>query len=150
MRAMGEQGTLFGDAEESVLFFDGGSRGNPGPAAWGYTLTDPHGETLAAMGRAIGTATNNVAEYGGLIAGLARARELGVTHLLVHGDSKLVIEQMKGAWRVKAPGLQPLHTDARAVARQFDVIRFEHVRRAGNAEADRLLNAALDEATRAS
>lgn len=147
---MSDQGTLFGDADESVLFFDGGSRGNPGPAAWGYTIADPQGETVAAMGRAIGTATNNEAEYGGLIAGLGRARELGITHLRVHGDSKLVIEQMRGAWRVKAPGLQPLHENARGLARQFTVIRFEHVRRAGNAEADRLLNAALDEAVRAS
>lgn len=137
--------TLF-DAPEraAVLHFDGGSRGNPGPAAWGYTLVDPAGAILAAEGRAIGTATNNEAEYGGLIAGLRRAHELGVTRLSIRGDSKLVIEQVSGNWRVKAPGLMELHRTARGAVAQFASVDLAHVRREANAAADRLVNAALD------
>ncbi len=140
------QTSLFdSDPGAAVLFFDGGSRGNPGPAAWGYTITDSSGESVARQGRAIGVATNNEAEYGGLIAGLARALDLGIRHLTVHGDSKLVIEQMAGRWRVKAPGLQGLSRDARDLSRRFTSITFEHVRRAHNSEADSLVNEALDE-----
>ncbi len=138
------QVSLFEDPAPAVLHFDGGSRGNPGPAAWGFTLADAHGTPLASDGRTIGVATNNVAEYGGLIAGLERALELGVRNLAVHGDSKLVIEQMAGRWKVKAPGLQPLNDTARKLSRGFETITFAHVRRAGNTEADRLVNAALD------
>lgn len=139
------QGTLFDEATApSVLHFDGGSRGNPGPAAWGFTLADATGTPLAAEGGAIGVATNNVAEYGGLIAGLERALELGVRDLAVHGDSKLVIEQMAGRWKVKAPGLRDLHVRARGLAARFDSITYAHVRRGGNTEADRLVNVALD------
>ncbi len=146
------QTSLFdSDPGVAVLFFDGGSRGNPGPAAWGYTITDASGEVVARQGRAIGVATNNVAEYGGLIAGLARAVDLGIRNLLVHGDSKLVIEQMAGRWRVKAPGLQGLSREAKDLSRRFSSITFEHVRRAHNTEADGLVNAALDaEAARSS
>lgn len=128
-----------------MLHFDGGSRGNPGPAAYGFVLDRPGGGQLAEGGEAIGVATNNVAEYRGLIEGMRRAGELGVRRLTVHGDSKLVIEQMKGAWRVRAEGLRALHDEARGIARGFDSVRFEHVRRGGNAEADRLVNVALDE-----
>jgi probable phosphoglycerate mutase len=128
-----------------VLYFDGGSRGNPGPAAYGFVLERLDGERLAAEGEAIGVATNNVAEYRGLIEGMRRAGELGVRRLAVQGDSKLVIEQMKGAWRVRAEGLRGFHDEARGIARGFESVRFEHVRRSGNAEADRLLNVALDE-----
>jgi len=143
---MTQQGSLFETPEPAVLHFDGGSRGNPGPAAWGFTLTDAAGTSLAAEGRVIGVATNNEAEYGGLIAGLERALELGIPDLSVHGDSKLVIEQMAGRWRVKAPGLQPLNSNARSLSRRFRTITFAHVRRAGNTEADRLVNVALDDA----
>lgn len=136
--------TLFGGAEPAVMHFDGGSRGNPGPAAWGYTIVAADGTALAAAGRTIGTATNNEAEYGGLIAGLARAHELGITHLTVQGDSKLVIEQMAGNWKVKAPGLQGLHRTARAHAGRLERVTYAHVRRGANADADRLVNAALD------
>ncbi len=137
--------TLFDSATRAaVMYFDGGSRGNPGPAAWGFTIVGEDGTPLAALGKTIGVATNNVAEYGGLIAGLERALELGVTSLAVHGDSKLVIEQMAGNWKVKAPGLQELFRTARAHAGRFTTISFQHVRRGGNAEADRLVNAALD------
>lgn len=138
------------DSSPAVLHFDGGSRGNPGPAAWGFTIVDAAGESLAAEGAAIGTATNNVAEYGALIAGLTRAKALGIRHLAVHGDSKLVIEQMAGRWRVKAPGLQLLWKDALALSRAFESITFQHVRRAHNTEADRLVNEALDNEVAAS
>lgn len=143
---MSHQQSLFTVEDEAVLYFDGGSRGNPGPAAYGYVVERPDGEQLAAEGRAIGTATNNVAEYRGVIAGMQRATELGIRRLKVFGDSKLVIEQMKGAWKVKAEGLKPLHLEARGVARRFESVTFEHVRRAGNAEADRLANVAMDDA----
>jgi len=139
------QTSLFELTEDAVLHFDGGSRGNPGPAAYGFVLDRPRGEQLAAVGEAIGVATNNVAEYRGLIEGMRRARELGIRRLTVHGDSKLVIEQMKGAWRVRAAGLRPLHDEARDMARGFETVRYEHVRRGGNVEADRLVNVALDE-----
>ncbi len=142
---MSEQTSLFELDEDAVLHFDGGSRGNPGPAAYGFVLDRPNGEPLAAAGEGIGMATNNVAEYRGLIEGMRRAAELGVRRLTVHGDSKLVIEQMKGAWRVRAEGLRALHDEARGIARSFESVRFEHVRRGGNAEADRLVNVALDE-----
>lgn len=142
---MSEQTSLFELDEDAVLHFDGGSRGNPGPAAYGFVLDRPGGEQLAAGGEVIGVATNNVAEYRGLIEGMRRAGELGVRRLTVHGDSKLVIEQMKGVWRVRAEGLRALHDEARGIARGFESVRFEHVRRGGNAEADRLVNVALDE-----
>ncbi len=143
---MSDQPTLFALQDEAVLYFDGGSRGNPGPAGYGFVLERPGGESLASDGDAIGVATNNVAEYRGLIAGMRCASELGVRQLKVFGDSKLVIEQMKGTWRVRAEGLRALHQEARTAARAFDAITFEHVRRGGNAEADRLANVAMDEA----
>ena len=142
---MSEQTSLFELAEDAVLHFDGGSRGNPGPAAYGFVLDRPNGKRLAADGEAIGVATNNVAEYRGLIEGMRRAGELGIRRLTVHGDSKLVIEQMKGAWRVRAEGLRALHDEAGGIARSFESVRYDHVRRGANAEADRLVNIALDE-----
>ncbi len=143
---MSEQQRLFAVSDDAVLYFDGGARGNPGPAGFGYVIERPDGERLAGAGNAIGVATNNVAEYRGLIAGMLRAVELGIRNLTVVGDSKLVIEQMKGAWRVRAEGLRPLHEEARRIARGFDAVRYEHVRRDGNAEADRLANVAMDAA----
>lgn len=143
---MSEQQSLFSHQEDAVLYFDGGSRGNPGPAAYGYVLERPDGETLAADGHAIGIATNNVAEYRGIIAGMRHASELGIRQLRVFGDSKLVIEQIKGKWRVRAEGLRALHREASELARAFDSVTFEHVRRTGNVEADRLANVAMDEA----
>lgn len=142
------QQALFTLSDEAVLHFDGGSRGNPGPAGYGYVIERPDGERMDAAGDAIGIATNNVAEYRGLIEGMRRARELGIRQLVVHGDSKLVIEQMKGAWKVRAEGLKALHREARQLAGSFESVRFEHVLRAGNSEADRLANVAMDEAVR--
>lgn len=127
------------------LHTDGGARGNPGPAGIGVVLESPDGEVVAEIGRGIGWATNNVAEYEGLIEGLQQARRRGVTALDVYMDSTLVIEQMKGRWKVKHPGLLPLHTRARKLAREFDRITFRAVPRAQNKHADRLSNQGMDE-----
>lgn len=129
-----------------TLRCDGGSRGNPGPAAFGFVLTDPTGREVVARGTFIGTATNNVAEYSGLIAGLKAAGELGASPLLVVMDSELVIRQMTGQYRVKHEGLKPLHRDARAAASLLGEVHYNSVRRDDNGRADGLVNEALDEA----
>ena len=126
------------------LFTDGGARGNPGPAAYGYVLEDEDGEVLAAEGVAIGSATNNVAEYSGLVAGLARAIELGVMTLEVVSDSELMVKQMRGEYRVKNEALKGLFTEANGLARRLDRVEYRHVKRADNELADRLVNEALD------
>lgn len=139
--------TLFSSsADPSYMYFDGGSRGNPGPAAWGFLVVDSDGATVVERGLAIGTATNNEAEYAGLIAGLEFARDAGIQRLVVRGDSKLVIEQMAGNWKVRAPGLQQLHRRARDLAGAISQVSYAHVRRGDNTEADRLVNEALDSA----
>lgn len=130
-----------------VVEADGGARGNPGPAGWGALVRDADtGEVLAERGEAIGTATNNVAEYGGLIAGLTAAAELGAAHVEVRMDSKLVIEQMSGRWRIKHPGLRPLAAQAAALARRFAQVTWTWVPRDQNRDADRLANQAMDAA----
>jgi ribonuclease HI len=131
---------------KAKLFTDGGARGNPGPAAYGYVLEADDGHVLAAHGEAIGRATNNVAEYSGLVAGLAKAAEMDVRELEVVSDSELLVKQMRGEYRVKSPGLQPLYEQARTLARQIGNVTFEHVRREFNKDADRLANEAMDEA----
>ena len=128
------------------LYTDGGARGNPGPAAYGYVLEDEHGGTLAAHGEAIGIATNNVAEYSALLAGLDKAAELGVTELEVVSDSELMVRQMTGRYTVKNAGLRPLWEDAQARARRVGRVRYTSVRREHNKLADRLVNEALDAA----
>ena len=126
---------------------DGGSRGNPGPAGYGAVVLDADtGATLAERKAAIGIDTNNVAEYQGLIAGLAAARELGATDVEVQMDSKLVVEQMSGRWQVKHPSMRPLARQAAELAAGFDRIRFEWIPRARNSHADRLANEAMDAA----
>ncbi|HEX8305350.1 MAG TPA: bifunctional RNase H/acid phosphatase [Jatrophihabitans sp.] len=126
---------------------DGGSRGNPGPAGYGAVVLDADtGATLAERKAAIGIDTNNVAEYQGLIAGLAAARELGATDVDVQMDSKLVVEQMSGRWQVKHPSMRPLARQAAELAAGFDRIRFEWIPRARNGHADRLANEAMDAA----
>ena len=127
------------------LYTDGGARGNPGPAGLGAVLVSPDGSVLREVVRAIGWATNNVAEYQGLIEGLKTARSLGIDELDVFMDSKLVVEQMRGNFKVKHPGLKPLHDAARKLAREFRGITFRAVPRAQNAHADRLTNVAIDE-----
>jgi ribonuclease HI len=128
------------------LYTDGGARGNPGPAAAAYVIETEDGEVLAARGEAIGIATNNVAEYRALIAGLEGAAVLGVTDLDVRSDSELMVKQMLGEYRVKNPALQELRQGAAAAARRLDHVTYTHVRREHNELADRLVNEALDAA----
>jgi broad specificity phosphatase PhoE/ribonuclease HI len=126
---------------------DGGSRGNPGPAGYGSVVwTADRSTALAESKQAIGIATNNVAEYRGLIAGLAEAAKLHATDVAVSMDSKLVVEQMSGRWQVKHPDLRKLNADARALASQFDRITYRWIPRAENSHADRLANEAMDAA----
>jgi len=126
------------------LSTDGGARGNPGPAAYAYVLEAEDGHVLAADGEAIGHATNNVAEYRGLVAGLERARELGVTELAVVSDSELLVKQMRGEYRVKNHALRELSLEAGRVAREIGRVTYRAVRREQNELADRLVNEALD------
>ncbi len=125
---------------------DGGSRGNPGPAGYGAVVFDPSGAVLAERAAAIGRATNNVAEYSGLIAGLEAALDLGATDVTVRMDSKLVVEQMSGRWKVKHPDMKPLALAASRLVNRFDAVAFEWVPRARNKHADRLANEAMDAA----
>ena len=126
---------------------DGGSRGNPGPAGYGAVVwSEDHGTVLAESKQAIGRATNNVAEYRGLIAGLQEAADLGATEVAVAMDSKLVVEQMSGRWKVKHPDLVELNREARALASRFDRIDYRWIPRARNSHADRLANEAMDAA----
>jgi ribonuclease HI len=128
------------------LFTDGGARGNPGPAAYGYVLEAEDGTVLAAEGQAIGSATNNVAEYSGLIAGLRKAAELHVPDVEVVSDSELMVKQMRGEYRVKNAALRALSVEAASLAREFANVEYRHVKRAHNELADRLVNEALDAA----
>ena len=128
----------------ATLYTDGGARGNPGPAGIGFVVVSETGEEQAAAGRYIGEATNNVAEYEALLAGLRAARSLGVDQLVVRADSELVVKQLRGEYRVKHPNLKPLFAAAQALVRGFREVRFEHVRRADNARADGLANEAMD------
>jgi ribonuclease HI len=126
------------------LSTDGGARGNPGPAAYGYVLEAEDGTVLDARGEAIGVATNNVAEYRALVAGLAKALELGVDDLEVVSDSELRVKQMTGEYRVKNEALRTLSLEAARLARQLRSVRYTAVRREHNELADRLVNDALD------
>ena len=128
------------------LFTDGGARGNPGPAAYGYVLEAEDGTVLAAHGEAIGVATNNVAEYSALVAGLEKACELGLTELEVVSDSELMVKQMRGEYKVKNAALRELSLRAAAAARAVGSVRYTAVRREHNELADRLVNEALDAA----
>jgi ribonuclease HI len=126
------------------LFTDGGARGNPGPAAYGYVLEADDGTVLASHGEYIGSTTNNVAEYSGLVAGLRKALELQVPEVEVVSDSELMVKQMRGEYRVKNEALRELFTEADRLARRVGNVEYRHVKRAHNEEADRLVNAALD------
>lgn len=126
---------------------DGGSRGNPGPAGYGAVVRDSEtGEVLAERSESLGTATNNVAEYQGLIAGLTAAAELGAAEVDVRMDSKLVVEQMCGRWQIKHPGLRPLAAQAAGLVGRFAAVRFAWIPRDQNRHADALANAAMDAA----
>jgi probable phosphoglycerate mutase len=128
------------------LSTDGGSRGNPGPAAYGYVLEAEDGTVLDSRGDTIGVATNNVAEYRALLAGLASALERGVDELEVVSDSELLVKQMRGEYKVKSPTLRELVDEAQALADRLESVRFTAVRREHNELADRLVNEALDSA----
>lgn len=129
---------------KATLYADGGSRGNPGPAAYGAVLFDDGGDVLREVGAFLGTTTNNVAEWSGLIAGLEAALELGVDEIAVRLDSELVVKQLSGAYRVKQAHLVPLHAKAKQLLRRFAHTDVAHVRRNANKEADALVNQVLD------
>jgi ribonuclease HI len=129
-----------------TAYIDGGSRGNPGPAGYGVQIVDDRDAVAAELHESVGTATNNVAEYRGLLAALTWALDHGVTRLHIRSDSELLVRQLKGEYRVKNPGLQPLYQEARALIARLGSVTFEHVRRELNKEADRLANLAMDEA----
>jgi len=130
---------------DATLFADGGSRGNPGPAASGAVLLAPDGTVLEEIGEFLGTATNNVAEWTALCIGLERAAARGIRSLAVRLDSELVVKQMRGEYRVKHADLQPLHRRAQALLRRFEHVDIKHVPRKQNVLADRLVNHVLDQ-----
>jgi ribonuclease HI len=127
-----------------VAHVDGGSRGNPGPAAVGVVVSDQDGAVLREEGRVIGRATNNVAEYRALLLGIELASELGADQLELVGDSELIVKQVRGEYRVKDAGLRPLHAEVKTALSRFEDWSIRHVRREQNADADRLVNEALD------
>jgi ribonuclease HI len=127
-----------------TVHVDGGARGNPGPAAAAAVITGPGGEVLDEAAERLGVATNNVAEYRGLLLGLERARALGATEVEVVNDSELVAKQVNGAYKVKHPDMKPLHAAALEALSGFDGWSLRSVPRARNADADALVNQALD------
>jgi ribonuclease HI len=142
------QPSLFGDSRgaSAIANIDGGSRGNPGPAGYGVHIERADGAILE-LKEFLGSCTNNVAEYRGLLAALRWAAEHGVSDLRIRSDSELLVKQMRGEYRVKNPGLLPLYDEARALIRKIGRVSFEHVRREFNKDADRLANEAMDEAS---
>ena len=127
-----------------TAYFDGGARANPGPAGYGVYIVDDAGSVLAELHGSLGIATNNIAEYRGLIAALQWAVDHNLKQISIKGDSLLIIEQMRGNYKVKNEGLKPLHMQARMLVMQIGDVRFEHVRRELNKEADRLSNVGMD------
>lgn len=127
-----------------TAFFDGGARSNPGPAGYGVYIVDDLGNVLAELHGSLGVNTNNVAEYNGLIAALTWAVEHDVREITVKGDSLLIIEQMRGNYKVKNEGLKPLHMQARMLVMQIGNVKFQHVPREQNKDADRLSNVGMD------
>ena len=143
------QPSLFGPASggSASANIDGGSRGNPGPAGYGVRIEREDG-TIVELKEALPLATNNVAEYNGLVAALRWALANGIATLHIRSDSELLVKQMKGQYRVKNAGLQPLYEEAASLTRRIGRVTFEHVRREFNKDADRLANEAMDEAAR--
>jgi probable phosphoglycerate mutase len=127
-----------------TAYFDGGARSNPGPAGYGVYIVDDGGNVLAELSGSLGNTTNNIAEYNGLIAALQWAVDNKVTQITIKGDSLLIVEQMRGNYKVKNEGLRPLHMQARMLMMQIGDVKFEHVRRELNKEADRLSNVGMD------
>ena len=145
------QPSLFGEpgGGSAIAHIDGGSRGNPGPAGYGVHIERADG-TIVELKEQVGVATNNVAEYRGLLAALSWAASQGIAKLHVRSDSLLLVKQMRGEYKVKHAGLRPLWQEARDLARQIREVQFEHVRRELNKDADRLANEAMDEAAASS
>lgn len=135
-----------GGEADIVAYVDGGARGNPGPAGYGVRIERPGGALVEELFEAIGVATNNAAEYRGLIAALEWAKAHGCRRVHLRSDSLLLVQQMRGVYKVKNAGLRPLHARARLLAHAIGRVTFEHVPRALNAHADRLANRAMDEA----
>src|SRR6266496_2692948 len=131
------------ESSDWLIRTDGGARGNPGPAAFAYTIERPGGPDVEEHGF-LGTSTNNVAEYTGLIRALERAKELGGRRLIVESDRELMVRQMNGDYQVKNAGLRPLYEEARQLCRRFENVEIRHIRRELNKRADRLCNEALD------
>jgi ribonuclease HI len=131
-----------------TIHIDGGARGNPGPAGYGAFVTDATGKVLAELHGGLGIATNNVAEYSGLLAALQWAIDHGHRDVRIKADSELLVKQMRGEYKVKHPGLQPLVARARLLVVQLGRVTFEHVRREQNKDADRLSNVGMDDAER--
>jgi ribonuclease HI len=129
-----------------IVHVDGGARGNPGPAAAACVLSSPSGELLGEHAQLLGTVTNNVAEYRALLLGLARAHELGASEVEVVGDSELIAKQVRGIYKVKHEAMKPLHREATEALKKFERWSIRTVPRAQNADADALVNAALDQA----
>jgi ribonuclease HI len=138
-------GLFPGEPAEATMFADGGSRGNPGPAASGAVIVGPDGTVLREVGLFLGIATNNVAEWTALLSGLEAATELAIRRLAVRLDSELVVKQLNGEYRVKHPALQPLHRRAKTLLRAFESVDIRHVPRRMNKLADSLVNRVLDE-----
>jgi ribonuclease HI len=143
---------LFGEAAPELkpaaayrLNIDGGSRGNPGPAAYGVVIRDARGEIVARLKKYIGRSTNNVAEYYGLIAAMDYAQSHGVRAIRIESDSELLVKQMRGLYKVKSADLQPLFERAKKMSQSFESFRIDHVYREQNRDADTLANEALDE-----
>jgi len=128
-----------------TIYTDGGARGNPGPAATGIIIKDEKGKTVANYGEYLGEQTNNYAEYMGIISGLKKAKALGATEVECIADSKLVVEQMSGHWKVREPSLQKLFVLAYNAAAQFKKVKYKHILREGNKEADTEVNKILDQ-----
>lgn len=127
-----------------TAYIDGGARGNPGPAGYGAYIVGENGQPLAELHGALGTTTNNVAEYRGLLAALTWAVDHGHTHVHIKADSQLLVEQMKGNYRVKNAGLIPLHGEAKTLVALIGRVTFEHISRTLNQDADRLSNVGMD------
>ncbi|HEY1307239.1 MAG TPA: ribonuclease HI family protein [Vicinamibacterales bacterium] len=142
------QQSLFGGRRggSATANIDGGSRGNPGPAGYGVRIEQPDG-SITELKEFLGSCTNNVAEYRGLLAALRWAAAHRVTELRLRSDSELLVKQMRGEYRVKNPGLLPLYEEARSLTRKIGRVTFEHVRREFNKDADRLANEAMDQGT---
>jgi ribonuclease HI len=145
----GASGRLFANEQPTpqarvVAHIDGGSRGNPGPAAYGVLLEDEAGQVIACLNRYLGRQTNNFAEYSGLIAALEYALQHGFRAMHVLSDSELLVRQIKGLYKVRNPGLQPLYQHARTLSRQLEWFRIDHIPREQNRQADRLANIAMD------